>query len=206
STAAPASLAELLARPGVREETELGSRFGFMAVHGGALEAMTDVIAGRAAALSGASYYAVIHPEAERHHLASTRFRPGESDALARFIGRVEVVVSVHGYGRRGRWTQLLAGGSNRELAMHVALRVREALPGYDVVTDLDAIPAELRGMRADNPVNLPPGGGVQLELPPRVRGQSPRSPLPGPDGLSPVIHDLAGALAAAASSWPLTD
>jgi len=39
---------------------------------------------------------------------------------------------------------------------------------------DLDAIPKELRGIHARNPVNLPPEGGVQIELPPRVRGSSP--------------------------------
>ena len=38
-------LSELLASPGVREESVLRSRFGFMAFHGGALEEMTDVIA-----------------------------------------------------------------------------------------------------------------------------------------------------------------
>jgi len=203
---APATLAELLQRPGVCEEVMLRSAFGFMAIHGGALEAMTDVIARRAADAAGASCYAVIHPDAERHHLSSTLFRPAESEALAGFLEHVEVVVSVHGYGRRGRWTQMLAGGTNRDLAIHVAAHVAAALPGYDIVTDLDAIPSALRGMRVDNPVNLPSAGGVQLELPPRVRGQSPRSPLPGHDGLSPVTHDLIGALAAAAASWPLGD
>jgi len=199
----PSSLTELLARPGVSEEVELGSRFGFMALHGGELEAMTEVVAQRAAAACGASWYLVLHPEAERHHLSSTKFRPAESAALSKFLDHVEVVVSVHGYGRRSRWTQLLAGGSNRSLAEHVAEHVRAALPGYEVITDLEAIPAELRGMRSDNPVNLPPAGGVQLELPPRVRGQSPRSPFPGPDGISPVTHDLIGGLARAAGSWP---
>jgi len=200
----PSSLTELLARPGVCEQVELGSQFGFMALHGGELEAMTDVVARRAAAACGASWYVVLHPEAERHHLSSTRFRPAESAALARFIDHVEVIVSLHGYGRRSRWTQLLAGGSNRPLAEHVAEHLRAALPGYEVITDLDAIPAELRGMRPDNPVNLAREGGVQLELPPRVRGQSPRSPVPGPDGISSVTHDLVSALAAAARAWPL--
>ena len=39
------TFAELLAMPGVEEQLELRSRFGFMAYHGGALEEMTDVIA-----------------------------------------------------------------------------------------------------------------------------------------------------------------
>ena len=38
------------------------------------------------------------------------------------------------------------------------------------IVDDLDEIPKAVRGIHPRNPVNLPPGGGVQLELPPRVR------------------------------------
>lgn len=198
----PGSLRDLLAAPGVRETLELRSTFGFLAIHGGHLEVMTDVIARRAAAAAGASFYGVHHPEEHRHHLPSTRFDPEESRALAAFLDHVEIVVSVHGYGRKGRWLQLLAGGSNRELAQHVATHVGPALPGYHVVTELDDIPTELRGMHAANPVNRPRHGGVQLELPPRVRGTSPRSPKAGPDGISPIVHDLVAGLAAAARSW----
>ena len=92
--------------------------------------------------------------------------------------------MSLHGYGRIGRSTQLLAGGRNRALAEHLERHVD--VPGYQVVTDLDAIPRELRGLHPDNPVNRVRGGGTQLELTPRVRGISPRSGLPGDDGLIP--------------------
>ena len=54
------NFAELLAQPGVEEVCELRSQFGFMAFHGGALEAMTDVIARAAADASGASYYGAL--------------------------------------------------------------------------------------------------------------------------------------------------
>ena len=91
------------------------------------------------------------------------------------FFDHVDVVVTVHGYGRWGRFTSLLLGGSNRELAATLAAALRPALPDYDVVLDLDAIPRELRGLHPDNPVNIPRLGGVQLELPPRVRGLGPR-------------------------------
>jgi phage replication-related protein YjqB (UPF0714/DUF867 family) len=53
--------------------------------------------------------------------------------------------------------------------------------------------------------VNRVRGGGTQLELPVRVRGLSPRSPLPGADGWSPVTVSLAQGLAAAARSWQLS-
>jgi gamma-glutamylcyclotransferase (GGCT)/AIG2-like uncharacterized protein YtfP len=45
----PQSLSELLADPGVEETSTLRSDFGFLAIHGGGLEQMTDVIAERAA-------------------------------------------------------------------------------------------------------------------------------------------------------------
>jgi len=203
SSSAPRSLSQLLTDPGVIEDSTLRSRFGFMAIHGGGLEQMTDVIAERAADAAGASLYVLRHPDHYPHHLASALYRPQESERLAEFLDHVEVVVSLHGYGRIGRSTHLLAGGRNRELAEHLARHVD--VPGYQVVTDLDAIPRELRGMHPDNPVNRVRGGGTQLELTPRVRGVSPRSGLPGDDGLSPATSRLVQGLVATARSWQLT-
>src|SRR5689334_13000047 len=202
NSAAPQSLSELLAESGVIEDSTLRSRFGFMAIHGGGLEQMTDVIAARAADAAAASVYVVRHPDRYPHHLSSARYRAEESERLAEFLDHVEVVVSLHGYGRIGRSTQLLAGGRNRELANHLAHHVD--VPGYQVVTDLDAIPRELRGMHPDNPVNRVRGGGTQLELTPRVRGISPRSGLPGDDGLTPATSKLVQGLVATARSWQL--
>ena len=78
-------------------------------------------------------------------------------------------------------------------------------MPGYQVVTDLEAIPRELRGLHPANPVNRARDGGAQLELTPRVRGVSPRSGMPGDDGLSPATSALVTGLTAAARSWPQT-
>lgn len=166
--------AEVLATPGVREESELRGNVGFMAYHGGGLEVMTDVIARHAADASGASYYGVVHPPGWNLHVPSTRVSPDDSDDLAAFIDHVDVVVTVHGFGRRSLFTSVLLGGRNRRLAGHIAGHLRAHLPAYDIVDDLDRIPIELRGLHASNPVNLPTGGGVQIELPPRVRGASP--------------------------------
>src|SRR5262249_11867511 len=84
------------------------------------------------------------------------------------------VVISVHGFGgvreADDRWTTALLGGSNRELAHQLHDALTAALPGYRWIADLDVIPAHLRGLHAANPVNRPRNGGVQLELPPRVR------------------------------------
>jgi phage replication-related protein YjqB (UPF0714/DUF867 family) len=140
----PQKLSDLLAQPGVAESCTLRSRFGFLAIHGGGLEQMTDVIALRAADAADASVYVVHHPDHYPHHLPSSRYLADESARLAKFLGHVDVVVSLHGYGRVGRSTQLLAGGGNRDLARHVARHVQ--VPGYEVVTDLDAIP-RMRGV-----------------------------------------------------------
>jgi phage replication-related protein YjqB (UPF0714/DUF867 family) len=197
---APQTLSELLARPNVSESSTLRSTFGFLAIHGGGLEKMTDVIAERAAAAADASTYVVLHPPHYPNHLPSKAFRAEESVTLKEFLDHVDVVVSLHGYGRMNRSTQLLAGGANRDLAAHVAAHVE--IPGYHVVTDLNEIPRELRGLHPDNPVNRTRGGGAQLELSPRVRGISPRSGVAGPDGLTPATAALVRGLAAAARSW----
>ena len=198
----PESLRDLLALPGVHEDVVLRSRFGLMAIHGGDLELMTDTIATTAAGQGDASYYGVVYPVGLNRHLASARYRRDESAALASFLDHVDVVVSIHGYGRDGMWTSLLAGGSNRALAEHLAGELADRLPGYDVVTDLERIPPELRGAHPSNPVNIPRSGGVQLELPPRVRGSSPFSPPPGPDGFSPPTRALIDGLAEVAATW----
>lgn len=193
----------LLAHPGVEEVCELRSSFGFMAFHGGSLEELTDVIARLAAEKSGASYYGVHQPPELKWHIDSHKIGPSDSPALTSFIDHVDVVVTVHGYGRKGLFTTLLLGGKNRELASHVAQHLRSWLPGYDIEHDLQQIPTDLAGQHPLNPVNLPRGGGVQIELPPRVRGTSPYWwNWEGP-ALTPHTQALVDGLAAAASSWP---
>jgi phage replication-related protein YjqB (UPF0714/DUF867 family) len=199
--------AELLAEPGVEEEVSLGSPFGFMAFHGGSLEVGTDAVALGAAAASDASVYVVRQPVGLRWHVPSREFDPASSAALATFLDHVEVAIAVHGYGRAGRWTTLMAGGRNRELARRVADAIEARLPDYDVVHDLEAIPAELRGQNPRNPVNRPRLAGVQLELPPRVRGNGPfwkDHPSRAAGRLTPHTEALIEALAGVAAGWPV--
>lgn len=194
---------EVLALPDVVEECELRGRVGFMAYHGGGLEEMTDVIARSAAVRSGASYYGIVHPAEWTLHLPSTRITPDASERLTGFLDHVDVVLTVHGFGRRSLMTSVLLGGRNRDLAAHVARHLRARLPAYDIVDELDRIPSELRGMHERNPVNLPRDGGVQIELPPRVRGSSPLW-WDWEDGLVPHTRSLIAALADAASTLPI--
>lgn len=196
--------ATVLDAPGVEEICELRSRIGFMAYHGGHLEWMTDVIAERAAEASGASLYAVVQPKGMREHFTSTTVDPSVSSPLEAFLDHVEIVITVHGFGRRGMFGSMLLGGQNREFAEHVGVAIRAELPAYDVLTDLEAIPKQLRGLHDRNPVNLPPRQGVQIELPPRVRGSSPLWwDWEGP-GLTPHTESLIAALASAATTWQL--
>ncbi len=166
-------LADLLTTPGVQERFVSGSGVGVCALHGG-LEQGTAEIAAAVAQASGASLYTVVQPDNLRWHIPSHRYNVDASDALAAFLARVEVVISVHGFGGlRGaddRWITSLLGGTNRELAGVTAAALHEVLPQYHWITDMEVIPAHLRGMHPLNPVNIAPGGGVQIELPPRVR------------------------------------
>jgi phage replication-related protein YjqB (UPF0714/DUF867 family) len=204
--------AELLAHPGVTEELELRSPVGFLAFHGGSLEQGTDDIAREAARLAGASLYAVVQPPDLRWHIPSKLFDPAVSPALRRFLDHVDVAIAVHGFGRDGLFTSLLLGGTNRDLAAHLATTLRPALRphGYDIIDQLDAIPATLRGLHPDNPVNRPRQAGVQLELPPRVRGLGPfwasrrdGEAAPADGERTPHTRALIDALATAASDWP---
>jgi len=101
----------------------------------------------------------------------SVAFDPAHSAVLASFLDHVDVVVAIHGYGRDGYFEHLLLGGGNRELATHLAERLREQLPRtYLVIDELGDIPEGLRGLHRNNPVNRTRGGGVQIELPPTIR------------------------------------
>jgi phage replication-related protein YjqB (UPF0714/DUF867 family) len=195
------SFRDLLARDGVEEHSVLRGNVGFMAYHGGSLEQMTDVIASEAATLADASYYGVVQPPGSRIHISSTKVDPAQSTALMNFLDHVDVVITVHGFGRQGFFTSLLLGGRNRVLAEHVGGHLRHHLPAYDIVTDLGRIPDELSGQHLRNPVNLARGGGVQVELPPRVRGSSPMW-WDWEHGLTPHTRAVITGLADAARQW----
>jgi phage replication-related protein YjqB (UPF0714/DUF867 family) len=170
-------LDELLATVGVQERFVAGSRVGVCALHGG-LEQGTAEIAEAAATASGASFYAVVQPDDLRWHVPSHRYDPALSLCLRAFLTSIDIVISVHGFGgvrdADDRWTTALLGGTNRELAADLAGALTQALPQYRWIADLDSMPRHLRGLHPANPVNRVAHGGVQLELPPRVRRSGP--------------------------------
>ncbi len=200
-------LTDLLMTPGVEEELAVRSTFGFMAFHGG-VERVTEIVAAEAAERADASYYGVVQPEDLQWHVPSRHIDPAHSDLLAAFLDHVDVVVAVHGYGRKHlRWS-LLLGGTNRELAGHVAAHLRPRLPAYEMVADLDEIPTELAGQHPDNPVNRPRYGGVQIELCPLVRWNVERWGWSdsGDVGRAPQTESLILGLAEAARAWARND
>jgi predicted pyridoxine 5'-phosphate oxidase superfamily flavin-nucleotide-binding protein len=70
-------------------------------------------------------------------------------------------------------------------------------LPGFvRIVDDLSDIPPSVRGIHRGNPVNRPRRHGVQVELPPAVRGY-------GPDPLDEdEVIRFAATLGVAADAW----
>ena len=185
-------LAELLALPGVREECILRSNVGFMALHGGSQDRGTDRIAERAAEKAGASYYAIVQPCHLRVHLTSRLHNPDHSPLLRAFLEHAEVAISVHGFGRDGfaLWLDpelgliiqpygpvlkgsqtgplrgIILGGRNARL-LEVARQVfHDRFPGFHLADERVRL-----GFHPDNPVNLPRAHGVQVELPPGLRG-----------------------------------
>ena len=148
-----------------------------MALHGG-IEETTFEIAQDAAERAGASLYAVVQPDNLTWHVPSHRYDPAESEKLTAFLDHVEVAVSVHGYGgvpdHESRWLTIAIGGGGRAHAAVVGAALRSHLADYEVIDDIEAVPRQYRGLHPANPVNLVRTAGVQVELPPRVRGQSP--------------------------------
>jgi phage replication-related protein YjqB (UPF0714/DUF867 family) len=184
-------LAQLLALPGMSEDCVLRSSVGFMALHGGSQDRGTEQIAKRAAEHAGASYYGILHPSELRVHLTSRLHDPAHSEQLRAFLEHVDVAISVHGFGRdgfamwiddrgliiepygpavRGSQTEplrgIILGGLNARL-LHAARDLFEQrFAGYHVADQRVRL-----GFHPDNPVNLPLAHGVQVELPPGLRG-----------------------------------
>ena len=208
-------LSELLALPGVEEVCELRSAVGFLALHGGSQDRGTHEIASKAAEQAGASYYAIVQPRDLRVHLTSRRHDPEQSQKMSEFLRHVDVAVSVHGFGRdsfqlgvdaagglvlepygpamRGRQTGplrgIIVGGMNAAL-VDVACRLfSERFPGYHAGSERVRL-----GFHPDNPVNLPRWHGVQIELPPALRGIGDLGEdfVPEQDG---IVTDVVAAL-----------
>ena len=168
------------------------SAVGFLALHGGSQDRGTDQLANQAAERSGASYYAIVQPADLRVHLTSRLHNPDHSETMRSFLQHVEIAISVHGYGRdgfsvwvdperglviepygpalRGRQTGplrgIIVGGLNGELVDAARRLLHDRFAGYHAADERVRL-----GFHPDNPANLPPAHGIQIELPPGLRG-----------------------------------
>lgn len=217
-------LRELLEQRGVVEELALRSPVGFMALHGGSQDRGSDAIARRAAEAAGASFYAIVQPPSLRIHLPSHRHDPADSPTLTSFLAHVDVVFSVHGFGRdslrllpdpglgirvepygpplkdgqKGPHRGAILGGRNRPLAARVRWHLEHRLPGWRFVDEEHRL-GPLAGRHPANPVNLPPEAGVQVELPPGLRGIGLHGEVLTPDPGDSAVARVVEALTAAA-------
>jgi phage replication-related protein YjqB (UPF0714/DUF867 family) len=212
-------LRELLAIPGVKEECVLRSPVGFMALHGGSQDRGTDAIARRVAEECGASLYAIVQPPELRLHLTSHRHDPDQSTVFRGFLDHIRIAISIHGFGRdtfslwtdptrglivepygppdrgaqTGPLTGVIVGGLNPELVQRARTLFSEHCPGFHVADERVRL-----GFHPKNPVNLPSEHGVQLELPPGLRGIGPYGEHLTPDaasvpeGLFSALRELA--------------
>jgi phage replication-related protein YjqB (UPF0714/DUF867 family) len=163
-----------------------------MALHGGSQDRGTHEIASHAATQVGASYYAIIQPSDLRVHLTSRKHDPEQSEQLRAFLTHVDIAISVHGFGRDGfnlfvdparglviepygpplRGSQtgplrgIIIGGQNEELLVAARQLMHRRFAGYRVADERIRL-----GFHSENPVNLPSAQGVQIELPPGLRG-----------------------------------
>jgi phage replication-related protein YjqB (UPF0714/DUF867 family) len=163
-----------------------------MALHGGSQDRGTHEIASRAAERAGASYYAIVQPNGLRVHLTSRCHNPEHSERFRGFLQHVEIAISVHGFGRdsfdlradpvqglviepygpavRGRQTGplrgIIVGGKNADLLDEARRLLHDRFLGYRVASERIRL-----GYDPNNPVNLPSAQGVQIELPPGLRG-----------------------------------
>jgi phage replication-related protein YjqB (UPF0714/DUF867 family) len=209
-------LRELLDHTGVEQRCVLRSSVGFLALHGGSQDRGTDVIAERAAERAGASYYGIVQPPSRRVHLPSKEHDPAEAPGLQRFLDHVAVAISVHGFGRdsftfaldperglvlepygppmrgaqRGPLRGIILGGRNEELLEHARTFFDDRFEGYHVADRRVRL-----GFHPRNPANPPRRHGIQVELPPGLRGIGPLGERPLPDEDDPLLVEVTDAL-----------
>jgi phage replication-related protein YjqB (UPF0714/DUF867 family) len=127
-----------------------------------------------------------------RVHLTSRRHNPDHSALLRTFLQHVDIAISVHGFGRdsfalwidperglviepygpatrgnqSGPLRGVIVGGRNAELLSVARRLLNDRFAGYHVADERVRL-----GFHPDNPANLPSERGIQVELPPGLRG-----------------------------------
>ncbi|MFI2207310.1 poly-gamma-glutamate hydrolase family protein [Streptomyces sp. NPDC020192] len=170
---------------------------GLLALHG-AVEGGTAQLAETVARRCGATSLVFTQPGAAVPvHIPSRRMAVDHCALLRAFLERVPLTVSLHGHLRDQASHPLYLGGGNRAAALVLARELAVLEPRFKIVTDLDEIPAGLRGLHSRNPVNLTRLAGVQVELPlpARTTGASNDPPQPVVEALVAGVRQLARTL-----------
>ncbi|WP_225095117.1 poly-gamma-glutamate hydrolase family protein [Streptomyces sp. CoH27] len=170
---------------------------GLLALHGSG-EGGTAQLAGSVARRCGVTSLVFTQPDtAVPVHLPSPRMAVDHCALLHEFRSRVSLTVSLHGHLRQEAWHTLFLGGANRAASLVLARELAVLEPRFRIVTDLEEIPAGLRGLHARNPVNLTRLAGVQVELPlpARTTGASDDPPQAVVDAFVAGVGRLAQAL-----------
>ncbi|MFK4112043.1 poly-gamma-glutamate hydrolase family protein [Streptomyces sp. NPDC002176] len=154
----------------------LAGPIGLLALHGG-VEGGTAELAAEVAARTGATLLTFTQPLGPPTHIPSTRMSP--CTPLTTFLTHTTLTISLHGHSRRDAPRTIYVGGSNRPAARVLATALSDRAPLFLPLTALSEIPAPLRGLHPDNPVNRTRDGGVQLELPVLARTSHPAPTAP---------------------------
>jgi phage replication-related protein YjqB (UPF0714/DUF867 family) len=172
-----------------------GGEIGLLALHGsneGGTAELADLVARRC----GATSLVFTQPGVRQPvHIPSARMAADHCVLLREFLERVSVTVSLHGHMRPEAPHTVFLGGGNRAAARVIAEALAAEAPQFPAITDLAAIPADLRGVHPGNPVNLSRLGGVQVELPLLARTSGGADIPPGvvAEALTAGVRRLSG-------------
>ncbi len=159
----------------IQEYLRLGGPLGLIAIHGGGIEPGTEEIARFVAYHSGASLYVYAGRRSAGNlplHRPSHNMKIEERPLVVRFLNHVDTAISIHGHGRSE--SRAYVGGLHQSMVKRFVELARPALSHYEWISDPKIIPLEIRGQSPSNIVNLPPGQGMQLELPKHLRQTKP--------------------------------
>jgi phage replication-related protein YjqB (UPF0714/DUF867 family) len=174
-----------------------GGDVGLLALHAGT-EGGTAQLAEAVARRCGATSLVFTQPgTSEPVHIPSPRMAVDHCALLREFRSRVSLTVSLHGHMRRQARHTLFLGGANRAASLVLARELDVLAPRFRIVTDLEEIPAGLRGLHPRNPVNLTRLAGVQVELPltARTTGRTDVPPRPVVEAFVAGVGRLARSL-----------
>jgi phage replication-related protein YjqB (UPF0714/DUF867 family) len=165
--------------PAVHETFERGGPVGVFAPHGGGIEPGTEELARAVARSCGATLYVLSAKRSSGNgalHVTSTAMRPGVSRALDAALAACRLAIALHGHAHDAR--SIFVSGRAGPAAARAAAALRAAIGArWEVVDDPARIPPGLGGVAAENFVNRPAGGGVQIELPRALRAEARLDP-----------------------------